>query len=81
MPNKRLNIGTPDELYKWLVQAAKENGIAVSTYATLLLSQAKRNSENANAMQEYMRQFSNLPPEVLMAEFAKSIGKDLGKKK
>lgn len=72
--SKRINISLSDEYYDWLSSQAKENGIAVSAYATMLLNQAKKNIENTEVMQAYMKQFASLPSEVLASELAKIAG-------
>lgn len=72
--SKRINISLSDEYYDWLSSQAKENGIAVSAYATMLLNQAKKNIENTEVMQAYMKQFANLSPEILSSELAKFAG-------
>lgn len=72
--SKRINISLSDDYHEWLVSQAKENGLSVSSYATMLLTQAKKNIENTEVMQAYMKQFANLPPEVLASELAKIAG-------
>jgi hypothetical protein len=69
--SKRINIGISDEFHEWLVIQAKENGLALSAYATMLLNQARKNQENSQVIHEYMKQFASLPSEVLAAELAK----------
>lgn len=72
--SKRINISLSDDYYDWLSSQAKESGIAVAAYATMLLNQAKKNIENTEVMQAYMKQFANLPPEILASELAKIAG-------
>lgn len=72
--SKRINIGVSDGYYEWLALRAKENGLSVSSYATMLLAQAKKNIENTEVMQAYMKQFASLPSEVLASELAKIAG-------
>lgn len=73
---KRINISLSDDFYLWLSTQAKENGIPVSAYATMLLNQAKKNIENTETMQAYLKQFSNLPPEILAAELSRMASEE-----
>lgn len=69
--SKRINIGISDEFHSWLVAQAKESGIPVSSYATMLLNQARRDLEAKELTQVYMRQFAKLPPNLLSAELTR----------
>ena len=64
---KRINIGLSDELYSWLASESEKNGIPVSTYGTMLITQAKKNAENTEHMMSVFDVMKKMTPEQLAA--------------
>lgn len=69
---KRINIGLSDELYSWLASESEKNGIPVSTYGTMLITQAKKNAENTEHMISVFDVMKKMTPEQLTEVLQKS---------
>lgn len=63
--SKRINIGLSDELYSWLASEAEKNGIPVSTYGTMLITQAKKSAENTEHIMSVFDVMKKMTPEQL----------------
>lgn len=63
--SKRINIGLSDELYSWLASEAEKNGIPVSTYGTMLITQVKKSAENTEHIMSVFDVMKKMTPEQL----------------